>query len=156
MNGGVEELLHCNAIRMKKLFLIGCFLLVGLTAQAQSKEWLTKSWQIDVEAMRAVLQTRLTEDPNYANLAEGDRILALKTALQKIEGIKVAYQADGSYTSETSKGLKKGTWKADFESQKVTVVLEDKTQIFDILQLTAHQLVLRTDKGMLLYFKPLS
>ena len=81
---------------MKKLFLIGYFLLVGLTAQAQSKEWLSKSWQIDVEAMRAVLQTRLTEDTNYANLAEGDRLLALQTALQKIEGIKVLYQADGS------------------------------------------------------------
>jgi hypothetical protein len=156
LNGGVGELLHCNSLRMKNFFLIGYFLLVGLTSQAQSKEWLSKSWQIDVEAMRAVLQTRLTEEPNYANLAEGERLLALQTALQKIEGIKVVYQTDGSYTSETSKGLKKGTWKADFESQKVTVVLEDKTQIFDILQLTAHQLVLRTDKGMLLYFKPLS
>lgn len=114
---------------MKKLFLIGYFLLVGLTAQAQSKEWLSKSWQIDVEAMRAVLQTRLTEDTNYANLAEGDRLLALQTALQKIEGIKVLYQADGSYTSETSNGLKREPGKSTLKSKKWVSLWRTKAKI---------------------------
>ncbi|MFY7757716.1 MAG: hypothetical protein ACOVP9_04905 [Flavobacterium stagni] len=139
---------------MKNLFLIFLGIVMGLNSNAQSKEWLSKGWQIDSNSMREVLKTQLETQSNYATLTESERVLALQTAMNKIASIVVYYAQDGTYHSETSKGKKVGTWTADFEKQLLTVIIESKSKNYSIKTLTANRLVLLTENGQELIFKP--
>lgn len=128
-------------------------LFVSIYAHSQTENLICKKWIIDVAAMKPVIEARINSDPNFSNLSDSEKQIAIQTALNQIAKSNVEYKADGSYYSETSGKKKSGKWRWDKESNKLYVSVEGKELIYNIISVNHNELKLENNEGVKLYFK---
>lgn len=131
--------------------LIVCFFLLSLSAYSQTESLIAKNWVIDLKAMEPAIETRLQTNPNFSNLSEAEKKLAVQTALSQISKSKIEYRVDGTYYSETSDKIKNGKWRYDKEKNKLYVDADNKEMIYTVLSVNEDKLQLQTDTGISLF-----
>ncbi len=129
-----------------------CFLLATFLTQAQTENLISKTWIIDVKAMEPVIAARLNSNPNFTNLSESEKKIAIQTALDQISKSKVEYRADGTYFSETSSKKKNGKWRFDKDKNILYVSTEDKELVYTLISVSEEKLNLKTDANLTLFF----
>lgn len=131
------------------------FFFISCSANSQIENLISNKWIIDVVAMEPVIEARLNSDPNYSNLPDSEKQIAIQTALNQIAKSNVEYKADGTYYSETSSKKKNGKWRWDKESNKLFVNVEGKELTYKIISVSKNELKLENSDGIKLYFKPM-
>lgn len=115
---------------------------------------LVKEWQIDVQAMRPILNNKLRErhDIDDSNISE-----ALDAAIEKIEGMTVVFKSDGTYEKRSPKGTSKSSWSLNEEKNEIIITSDatKETRVLRINEVSDAKLIIEASNGTLLVFKSL-
>jgi len=135
---------------MKNLVTIILMVLcvVKVNAQEFDSKLLCKKWKMDVEAMKPVIEKKLSQDPQFAFLSEAEKEQALLSILETFKQDTIEYKSDGTIERNASEGFSKGTWKLDTtKGEPITKIDNNKEKKYQIIHLDKNKLHYRAENG---------
>lgn len=146
-----------NLENMKKILLI--FLqfisLTALTQNTDVEKNIVKKWKFDLEAMNPIYKKIIEESPQYKNLDDNNKLVAVSTALEQISNDTLEFTKEGTYINIDPKVITRGIWKINESGEELILQKADKPEKrFKIIELNETKLHIKTREGIELVYKP--
>jgi hypothetical protein len=103
---------------------------------------------MDVEAMKPVIEKKLSQDPQFAFLSEAEKEEGILSILETLKQDTIEYKSDGTIDRNGSEGFSKGIWKLDTtKGELITKTDNNKEKKFQIIHLDKNKLHFIAENG---------
>jgi hypothetical protein len=138
-----------KTIRNIATLLLVAFAITTSSAQSNdSKKLIVNKWVIDKEAMKPIIMTMLSTNPQFAGMDEATRASTLTMALEQISSLKVEYKADGTMLRNDPTGSVAGNWSLSEDGKELTTKAEGKPdKKYTLLEISKTKLNLMSAEG---------
>ena len=138
------------SIMTKKILLLFIVLLSANRAMTQEKHFkevlTSKTWKVDVEAMKPSLLIKIGSVPEMAKLSSEEKEIVIKSLLSTFEKMKYSFFDDFTQQLSIGEKITSGKYTISENQEQLTLTYDNKNESFSVLKFEEIKIFLKNNK----------